>query len=98
MSAEQKQPQQLVQGAACSDAAGEAQGGWGRLPLLPLVASRLQEIAPRALGPARLACRQWAAEMPQGCTKLKVEGEGPVGWEHCFCMCTGGADMVQAAE
>ena len=61
----------------------EDQRGWGTLDkgLLPIIASRLQ----RNLGPLRLVCRQWAAELPQGCSSLRVKGTGPSGWEHRFC-------------
>ena len=81
---EQKQAQQLGHGSACSAAAAEHQGVWGRPDegLLPLVASRLQK---RFLGPARLVCRQWAAGLSEGCTRLEVQGKGPDGWEHRFC-------------
>ena len=81
---EQKQAQLLGQGPACPAAAKEREVAWGRLVkgLLPLVASRLQN---RDVGPARLVCRQWAAELPEGCTRLEVEGKGPDGWQHRFC-------------
>ena len=61
--------------------------GWGSLDkgLLPLVASKLQENEQRDLARGRLVCRQWAAELPQGCTKLEVERKGPAGWEQRFC-------------
>ena len=77
----------LKQGPASSAAAGEDQRGWESLDegLLPLIAYRLQETYQRSLGSARLACRQWAAELVQGCTRLKVKGKGPPDWEHRFC-------------
>ena len=75
-----------------SASAGQRQGGrdeqsWGRLDqgILPLIASRLQEKGQKNLGPARLVCRQWAAELPEGCTTLSVQGMGPAGWELRFC-------------
>ena len=82
--ADQEQAQDLIsQGPSSSPAAGEDQGGWGRLDvgLLRHIASRLQKWN---LGEARLVCRQWAAELPQGCTGLTVSGKGPDGWEHLF--------------
>ena len=76
-------------GSSSSPAAGGHQQGdrnrrgWGRLDdgLLPLVTPRLKN----HIGPARLVCRQWAAELPQGCTNLSVSGKGPIDWEHRFC-------------
>ena len=55
--------------------------------LLPIIASRLQKVGQQNnLGPPRLVCRQWAAELPQGCTTLRVTGKGPpAGWEQRFC-------------
>ena len=65
----------------------EHQRGWGSLDkgLLPLIASKLQGNEQRDLGPARLACRQWATELPQGCSWLEVELNGPAGWGQRFC-------------
>ena len=85
--AEQNQVQQLSQGPGGSDAAAERQRIWQSLDvcLLPLIGFRLQETEPRSLGSARLACRQWAAELPQGCTRLRVIGKGREGWQHRFC-------------
>ena len=82
---------------ASSSSAGDAQQqgekkkknlrGWGRLDegLLPLVASSIRKTQQPRLGPAKLVCRQWAAELPQGCTSLFVSGKGPDGWEHRYC-------------
>ena len=58
--------------------------------LVPLIASRVQEnkhtkFWQRNLAVLRMVCRQWAAESTQGCTRLKIDGEGPMGWEHRFC-------------
>ena len=82
--AKQKQTRILGQGPACSNGSGEDKRGWGRPDegLLPLVASRLQK---RDVGPARLVCRQWAAGVPEGCTRLEVKGKGPDGWELRYC-------------
>ena len=90
--------QQLGQGRACSAAGGEDQGGWARLNyvLLPHVGSRLQGEEQRNLGPGRLTCRQWEAELPQGCTSLEVEGEAAEGWEHRVCI--GRADVGAPRE
>ena len=86
--AQREQAQHPGQAPASSDAVekpheGE-QLGWAQLDkgLLPIVASRLHS---RSVGRARLVCRQWAAELPQGCTRLQVGGPGPAGWEHRFC-------------
>ena len=67
----------------------DQQGAWGRPDegLLPLVASWLQQgdaSRDEDVASARLVCRQWAAELPQGCTKLRVTGKGPPGWERRF--------------
>ena len=65
-----------------------ASGAGGDRGLLPLVASRLQRFRTdkrNPVGPARLVCRQWAAEFPQGCSGLRVKGKGPDAWEHRFC-------------
>ena len=92
--AEQEQAalQQPGQGLASSDSAGQRQGGrdeqsWGRLDqgILPLISPRLHDNWGQHIGPARLVCRQWAAELPEGCTWLRVQGKGPPGWEHRFC-------------
>ena len=86
--AQRERAQHPGQAPASSDAVekpheGE-QLGWAQLDkgLLPIVASRLHS---RSVGPGRLVCRQWAAELPQGCTRLQVKGPGPEGWEHRFC-------------
>ena len=59
---------------------------WGSLDqgLLALIAPRLEDNE-RNVASARLVCRQWAAELPQGCVKLQVQGDGPAGWGHRFC-------------
>ena len=83
--------QPLHQGLESSAADVQRKGdqdlrGWGSLDrgLLPLIAFKLQENEQRDLGPARLACRQWAAELPQGCASLEVAWEGPAVWEQRF--------------
>ena len=90
--AAQHQPGQQGPDSAAAAAAGhcdgeQTRGGWGTLrkDLLPLVASRLQGNERRDVGAARLACRQWAAELPPGLTRLDVEGKGPAGWGRRFC-------------
>ena len=90
---EQEQAQRPGQGLESSSAADvqrqedRDRRGWASLDegLLPLVASKLQKNEQRNLGPARLACRQWAAEFSLGCSRLEVNGKGPAGWEKRFC-------------
>ena len=86
--AQRERAQHPGQAPASSDAVEKPHEGeklgWAQLDkgLLPVLASRLDV---RSVGRARLMCRQWAAELPQGCTRLKVKGPGPAGWEHRFC-------------
>ena len=72
--------------------------GWGRLDrgLLPLVASFCPE--PSDLGRGRLVCRQWAAELPEGCTSLAVRGKGPDVRQGVSLLWIGGAEMAVPEE
>ena len=64
--------------------------GWGTLGggLLALVGFHLQSeyrlSSRKHIGAARLVNRRWAAELPHGCSTLRVIGAGPACWERMY--------------